>query len=79
MITPAQSRAARVLIGMTAAELATAAGIGSASVKRFESGMAVQAATIDAIVTALQAAGVTFLTDGQRSAGGGLGLRLEGR
>lgn len=79
MITPAQSRAARVLLGITAAELATAAGIGSASVKRFESGMTVQAATISALVTALQAAGVTFLAEDQRSAGGGLGLRLEGR
>jgi len=41
--------------------------------------MTVQAATISALVTALQAAGVTFLAEDQRSAGGGLGLRLEGR
>lgn len=64
---------------MTAAELAAAARIGSASVKRFESGMTVQATTVAAIVDALQRSGVTFLAEGQRSVGGGVGLRLDGR
>lgn len=79
MISPDLCRAARAMLGMTAAELAVAAKIGSASIKRFESGMTVQAGTVAAIVDALQREGVTFLAAGQGSPGGGPGLRLNAR
>lgn len=77
MITPEQCRAARALVGVTAEQLAASAGISHVTLKRFESGRTMQAETIDAIVAALQRAGVTFIAPGQASRGGGLGLRLS--
>ena len=77
MITPEQCRAARALAGLTAEQLASAAGISHVTMKRFESGRTMQADTIDAIVSALQRAGITFIAAGQASRGGGAGLRLS--
>lgn len=76
LITSLQCRAARVLLSMGAPELAKLAGVGIATVKRFESGRTVQPATVEAIGAALSASGVTFLAEGDRSPKGGEGVRL---
>jgi transcriptional regulator with XRE-family HTH domain len=79
MITSDQCRAARILAGLSAAELAKHAGVGIATVKRFESGQPVQPATTEAIAMALTSAGITFIAAGGRSLNGGEGVRLKSR
>lgn len=76
MISPDQCRAARLLARLSAQELATAAAVGIATVKRFESGQPVQAATIEAIISALNSAGIAFIAAGESSPNGGEGVRL---
>lgn len=76
MITSDQCRAARILAGLSAVELASRAGVGIATIKRFESGQPVQPATIDAVTSALVAAGISFIAAGGRSLQGGEGVRL---
>ena len=76
MISPAQCRAARALLGWTQQELADAATIGNATIKNFESGKSVpQSATLRILAQALQSAGVTFLTDGDVATGPGVSLK----
>jgi transcriptional regulator with XRE-family HTH domain len=76
MITPDQCRAARILARVSALELATSARVGIATIKRFESGQPVQSATIQAVEKALNAAGIVFVAEGERSESGGAGVRL---
>jgi transcriptional regulator with XRE-family HTH domain len=78
MVTPDQCRAARALLGWSANDVATAAKIGIATVKRFEGGQAVQPATVATIADALTEAGVEIIASGERSAAGGAGVRLRG-
>lgn len=74
MLTPAQSRAARGLVFMTQAVLATAAGLGQSTVIDFErERRVVSARAVAAIRSALEAAGVEFLDVD----GGGPGVRLR--
>ncbi len=64
MITTAQIRAARALLRWTAADLAEASGVGTATIKRLEvqDGVpGVHAKTLQAIQAALEAAGIEFL------------------
>ncbi len=75
-LTVAQCRAARALLGWTAAEVATAAGMGIMTVKRFEGGQTVNAVSIGKIRTALVDAGIMFIAAGEPSQDGGDGLRL---
>lgn len=71
-----QCRAARALLNWSAADLAEAAGLGSATVRRFESGQTVQAGSVDTMRRTLEAAGVTFIEAGQTSRKAGIGARL---
>ena len=73
MITPAQCRAARGLLGWTQKELATRAGVGVVTVREFEGGSSPRRATIDVIKRALELAEVEFIEEN----GGGPGLRLR--
>lgn len=74
MITPAQIRAARALIGMKQTELATAAGLSEMSVKNIERGATdPRVSTLQALQGALEAAGVEFIPAGD---GRGAGVRL---
>jgi DNA-binding XRE family transcriptional regulator len=67
---PAQSRAARGLISMTQTELAKAAGLGQSTVIDFEKERRVVSdQAISAMVAALEAAGVEFISEN----GGGRG------
>lgn len=77
MITPAQIRAARALIGMKQTELATAAGLSEMSVKNIERGATdPRVSTLQALQEALEAAGVEFIPAGD---GRGAGVRLARR
>jgi transcriptional regulator with XRE-family HTH domain len=75
-LTVAQCRAARALLGWTAADVATAASIGIMTVKRFEGGQTVNAASLSKIRSALIEGGITFIAAGELSQDGGNGLRL---
>jgi transcriptional regulator with XRE-family HTH domain len=74
MINSVQCKMARVALGWTAATLARAAGVGVATVNRFEAGAASPIpATIAAMQRALESAGVEFIDQN----GGGAGVRLR--
>lgn len=68
---------ARAGLHWSRAELATAAGLGVATVVRFESGQPVQPDTITDIKAALEKAGVEFIDGGAISRKGGPGVRLQ--
>lgn len=76
VLTAAQCRAARALLGWSAADLAQAGGFGIMTVKRLEGGQVVNAASMDRVVSTLKAAGVTFIGKGEPSGPGGEGVRL---
>lgn len=64
MIQPNQIRAARALLNMSQTELAERAGVGVATVRRFEGTVGRLRITVDAmhrIQQALEAAGISFL------------------
>jgi len=69
------SRAARALLRWGSEELATEAGLSLSTVKRFERGGIVRAPSVEAMLNALQRAGLEFIAAGGRSLDGGPGLR----
>ncbi|WP_407166603.1 helix-turn-helix domain-containing protein [Bradyrhizobium sp. ORS 111] len=72
-----QLRAARALTGLSQSEVAEAAGVSVPTLKRAEAGGPIKVAneTIDAIVRALERAGVEFIPEN----GGGAGVRMKKR
>lgn len=61
-----QIRAARALLGISANELARAAGVGEATVKRFELASGIprsRSGTLERVKTALETAGIEFIGD----------------
>lgn len=78
VITPAQLRAARALLGISQLELAALAGVGSSTVKRIEAsptGIRGTALSLVKLQRALEAAGVRFLFEDEKA---GVGVRLSG-
>jgi transcriptional regulator with XRE-family HTH domain len=65
---------ARTALGWGVRELAKAANVAPATVSRFEGGRGVQSRSIDAMLAALESAGVVFIP----ANGGGPGVRLRG-
>jgi transcriptional regulator with XRE-family HTH domain len=65
------------MLGLSQADVATAAGVSVPTVKRAEAGGTIRVSeeTIDAIAGALQRAGVEFIPEN----GGGAGVRLAKR
>ncbi|HHM05942.1 MAG TPA: XRE family transcriptional regulator [Gammaproteobacteria bacterium] len=80
MITAAQIRAARGLLGMDQRALAGAAGLSLPTVQRMEASDGVVRGNVDSlvkVVEALERAGVELIAEGAVSAGGGRGVRLK--
>ncbi len=76
MVTPAQCRAARGLLGWNQQELAQRARVGIVTVHQFEAGLSQpRRATLDVIRRAFETAGVEFIDEN----GGGPGVRLRKR
>lgn len=66
---------ARAATGLGVRELAKLASVSPDTVARLERGEELRAATVDAIRTALETAGVVFIPEN----GGGAGVRLKDR
>ncbi|MBZ9927774.1 transcriptional regulator [Mesorhizobium sp. BR1-1-4] len=64
---------ARVALGLGVRDLAAIAKVAQATISRFEAGEELKERTVDAIRTALEAAGVQFIPEN----GGGAGVRLR--
>jgi transcriptional regulator with XRE-family HTH domain len=82
MITAAQLRAARALIGMDQRDLAAASGLSLPTIQRMEASEGVIRGNVDSLmklVAALEAAGVELISEGAASAKGGRGIRLKTR
>jgi transcriptional regulator with XRE-family HTH domain len=80
MITAAQLRAARALIGIDQRELARLSGLSVPTIQRMETSEGVIRGNVDSLmklVGALEAAGIELIRDNAASAGGGRGVRLK--
>jgi transcriptional regulator with XRE-family HTH domain len=77
MLTPAQLRAARALLGWSREQLAAKSGVGSETVKNFElRGSDPKLGTVQKWRRALEAAGVVFL-DGDEHRGPGVRIKVS--
>lgn len=82
MLTAAQMRAARALLGMDQRVLAELSGVSLPTIQRMEASQGVVRGVIDSLMKvmgALEAAGVEFINEGATSTGGGRGVRLRSR
>ena len=80
MITAAQLRAARALLGIDQRELAERCGLSVPTVQRMEASDGVIRGNVDSLmklVSALDRAGLELIGEGATSAGGGRGVRLR--
>ena len=80
MITAAQLRAARVLLGMDQRQLAELAGLSVPTIQRMEASEAMVRGNVDSLVkliTALDAAGIEMIDEGAVSNSQGRGVRLK--
>ena len=78
MITPAQIRAARAMLGWKQTDLAAQAGVSEISIKNIERGTTdPRGSTLAKLQAAFEAAGVHFLDPGQHSISGGHGVRMR--
>ncbi len=80
MITAAQIRAARSLLGLDQLQLAKASGLSLPTIQRMEASDGLVRGNVDSlvkVVEALERAGVELIGDGATSAGGGRGVRLK--
>lgn len=79
MVTAAQIRAARALVGWSGDQLAAAAGVSLQTIRRMESDLGPgrsSAANVAAVQRALEGAGVVFVAPDEAS-GVGPGVRLK--
>lgn len=80
MITAAQLRAARALLGIDQQTLADMAGVSLPTIQRMEASQGNVRGVIDTlikVVEALNAAGIELLVENAKSDGGGRGVRLR--
>jgi transcriptional regulator with XRE-family HTH domain len=81
MITAAQLRAARALVGIDQRQLAELADLSLPTIQRMEASDGVVRGNVDSLmklVAALDAAGIELIGENATSAGGGRGVRLKG-
>ena len=82
MITAAQLRAARALVGMDQRALAAASDLSLPTIQRMEASEGVIRGNVDSLmklIAALEAAGVELIGEGAVSEHGGRGVRLRAR
>jgi transcriptional regulator with XRE-family HTH domain len=82
MITAAQLRAARALVGMDQRALAVASGLSLPTIQRMEASEGVIRGNVDSLmklIAALELAGVELINEGAVSEKGGRGIRLKTR
>ena len=82
MITSAQMRAARALLGIDQKTLAKLAGLSLPTIQRMEASDGTVRGMVDSltrVVEALEAAGVELIGEGASSPGGGRGVRRKSR
>jgi transcriptional regulator with XRE-family HTH domain len=80
MITGAQMRAARALLGIDQRELAQRSGLSLPTIQRMESSDGVVRGNVDSLmklIEALNAAGIELIGEGAVSHSGGRGVRLR--
>lgn len=80
MITAAQMRAARALLGVDQRRLAVMAGVSLPTIQRMEASTGIVRGVVETltrVVTALDAAGVELIGERSPSAGSGRGVRLK--
>ena len=80
MITAAQLRGARALLGIDQRKLAELAGLSLPTIQRMEASEGVIRGNVDSLtklVSALDAAGIELIADGAISQSGGRGVRLR--
>jgi len=80
MITSAQLRAARALLGIDQRQLAERSGLSLPTIQRMEASDDMIRGNVDSLmklVSALDAAGIELINDNMPSSGGGRGVRLK--
>src|SRR6202158_1405948 len=80
MITAAQLRAARVLLGVDQRQLAELSGLSVPTIQRMEASETMVRGNVDSLVkliTALEAAGIELIDEGAASSSQGRGVRLK--
>jgi transcriptional regulator with XRE-family HTH domain len=80
VLTAAQMRAARALVGMEQRALAEASGFSLPTIQRMEASNGVVRGVIETLMKvmgALEAAGIEFINEGAISSSGGRGVRLR--
>jgi len=80
MITAAQLRAARALLGIDQRELAQRCGLSLPTIQRMEASEGVIRGNVDSLVKlvgALGEAGIELIGEGATSSGGGRGVRVK--
>lgn len=81
MITAAQLRASRALLGIDQRKMAELSGLSLPTIQRMEASEGVVRGTVDSLmklVDALAAAGIELIGEGEASVSGGRGVRLKG-
>jgi transcriptional regulator with XRE-family HTH domain len=80
MITAAQLRAARALLGLDQRQLADLSGLSLPTIQRMEGSEELIRGNVDSLmklIGALEGAGVEIINEGAVSQGGGRGVRLK--
>ena len=80
MISAAQLRAARALLGIDQRRIAELSGLSVPTIQRMEASEGVIRGNVDSLmklITALDAAGIELLGEGAASTSGGRGVRLK--
>lgn len=81
MISAAQLRAARALVGIDQRQLADLSGLSVPTIQRMEASEGVIRGNVDSLmklIVALERSGVELINEGGVSQGGGRGVRLKG-
>jgi transcriptional regulator with XRE-family HTH domain len=80
MITAAQLRAARALVGVDQRKLAELSGLSLPTIQRMETSEDLIRGNVDSftkLIAALESLGIELINDGAISQGGGRGVRLK--